>query len=310
MRATCCGARRRWSSSRRRRPDDGRRICVRRVDRRNERSAGTPPIGPAIVAYAHRERTQIADQGGVSATQGARARRAHFEDFDAAFKTNLVDAALVDLGGAQDETWRVAALAREYPSIPFFGLVALRAAEGPALAQCAACEFTDVLVDGVDDGVARELVQRSSFSTRFARALHDPPTALMLDAPLQQSAWRFIVSHAGRPVRTSTLASFLNVTREHLSRSFAADNAPNLKRIIDLVRIVAAAELAKNPGLRSARRREHPRVCIPVASFEHGASGDRDEAGVAHETAHDRSRRAVRERARPQPRIAAIGAKR
>ena len=38
------------------------------------------------------------------------------------------------------------------------------------------------------------------------------------------------------------------MTREHLSRSFAADGAPNLKRIIDLVRIIAAAELAKNPG--------------------------------------------------------------
>ena len=31
-----------------------------------------------------------------------------------------------------------------------------------------------------------------------------------------------IVSHAGRPVRTSALASELGVTREHLSRSFAA----------------------------------------------------------------------------------------
>jgi AraC-like DNA-binding protein len=49
-------------------------------------------------------------------------------------------------------------------------------------------------------------------------------------------------------VRTSALARSLRVTREHLSRSFAADGAPNLKRVIDLVRIVAAAELAKNPG--------------------------------------------------------------
>jgi AraC-like DNA-binding protein len=205
-------------------------------------------IGPAIVVYAHRDRTKSLIKTAFPRRKARVLVARSFEDFDNAFRTNLVDAALVDLGAAQDETWRVAALAREYPSIPFFGLVALRAAEGPALAQCAACEFTDVLVDGVDDGIARELVQRASFSSRFARALHDPPTALMLDAPLQQSAWRFIVSHAGRPVRTSTLASFLNVTREHLSRSFAADNAPNLKRIIDLVRIVAAAELAKNPG--------------------------------------------------------------
>ena len=34
----------------------------------------------------------------------------------------------------------------------------------------------------------------------------------------------------------------------NLSRNFAAGGAPNLKRIIDLVRLIAAAELAKNPG--------------------------------------------------------------
>ena len=38
------------------------------------------------------------------------------------------------------------------------------------------------------------------------------------------------------------------MTREHLSRTFSAHGAPNLKRVIDLVRLLAAAELAKNPG--------------------------------------------------------------
>ena len=49
-------------------------------------------------------------------------------------------------------------------------------------------------------------------------------------------------------MRTELVAAQLNVTREHLSRSFAAAGSPNLKRIIDLVRLIAAAELAKNPG--------------------------------------------------------------
>jgi transcriptional regulator GlxA family with amidase domain len=142
----------------------------------------------------------------------------------------------------------VASRAREFPSVPFFGLAVLRTAEGPALAQCAEFEFADVLVDGVDDGAARELVTRASFSARFARALDCPPPALALDSPLQRAAWRFVVSHAGMPVRTSALAESVRVTREHLSRSFAADGAPNLKRIIDLVRLIAAAELSKNPG--------------------------------------------------------------
>jgi transcriptional regulator GlxA family with amidase domain len=58
-----------------------------------------------------------------------------------------------------------------------------------------------------------------------------------------------VVAQAGRPVRTGVLAAELGVTREHLSRSFSAHGSPNLKRVIDLVRVVAAAELAKNPGL-------------------------------------------------------------
>jgi AraC-like DNA-binding protein len=38
------------------------------------------------------------------------------------------------------------------------------------------------------------------------------------------------------------------MTREHLSRQFAAGGAPNLKRVIDLVRTACAADLLANPG--------------------------------------------------------------
>lgn len=208
-------------------------------------STGSPP---AIVAFAQRERARSLLKSVFPRRRNRVVLTRTLADFEAAFKQNLVDAAVVDVGSAQDETWRVASLAREYPSIPFFGLAALRAAEAPTLAQCAAYEFTDVLVDGVDDAAARDLVCAQGYSARFARALETPPRALGLDAPLQRTAWSFIVSHAGRPVRTSALAEALGVTREHLSRSFSADGAPNLKRIIDLVRIIASAELSKNPG--------------------------------------------------------------
>jgi transcriptional regulator GlxA family with amidase domain len=79
--------------------------------------------------------------------------------------------------------------------------------------------------------------------------MSEPPSSLRLDAPLQREVWRMVVAHGGRPVRTSVLAESVGVTREHLSRSFAAHGSPNLKRVIDLVRVIAAAELAKNPGL-------------------------------------------------------------
>ncbi|MEO6878529.1 MAG: hypothetical protein ABI205_08620, partial [Gemmatimonadaceae bacterium] len=186
---------------------------------------------PVIVVYAQRERTRALVKTVFPRRRARVILTRTVEDFESAFKTNLVDAAVVDLGGAQEDTWRVASLAREYPSVPFFGLTALRATEGPTLAQCAAYEFADVLVDGVDDGAARDIVGNLSFTTRFASALHVSPAVLKLDTPLQQSAWQFIVSHAGRPVRTSTLATVLHVTREHLSRSFSAGGSPNLKRI-------------------------------------------------------------------------------
>jgi AraC-like DNA-binding protein len=205
-------------------------------------------VPPAIVLYAQRERTRALMKTAFPRRRARVLVTRSVVDFQAAFKSELVDAAVVDIGSAHEDTWRVASLAREYPSIPFFGLAALRTADGPALAQCAAYEFADVLVDGVDESAAREVVQPLAFSSRFARALDRPPRPLALESPLQSSAWRFVVSHAGRPVRTSSLAKTLQVTREHLSRSFAAGGGPNLKRIIDLVRIIAAAELAKNPG--------------------------------------------------------------
>jgi transcriptional regulator GlxA family with amidase domain len=125
----------------------------------------------------------------------------------------------------------------------------MRAADAAPTADCAGREFAGAIIEGVDDPVLREVVLRAAFSVRFAQALEGPPPALGLRSPLQLSAWRMVVAHAGRPVQTATLASTLAVTREHLSRSFAANGSPNLKRVIDLVRLIAAAELAKNPGL-------------------------------------------------------------
>src|SRR5205814_10349746 len=48
--------------------------------------------------------------------------------------------------------------------------------------------------------------------------------------------------------KTGQLAAVLRVTREHLSREFAAGGAPNLKRVIDLARAACAADLLGNPG--------------------------------------------------------------
>jgi AraC-like DNA-binding protein len=213
---------------------------------------------PSILVYAQRDRAR-------AMVRAIFPRRKHHvivtrtsAAFELAFRQALIDAAVVDVnngttngngaGGVAEDTWRVARMASEFPSVPFFGLLSLRASDATALTQCASCEFSDVLVEGVDDSVARDIVNRASFSARFARALHDPPAPLALSSPLQLATWRSVVASAGRGVRTDSLARLLRVTREHLSRTFAADGGPNLKRVIDLVRLLAAAELAKNPG--------------------------------------------------------------
>lgn len=210
-----------------------------------QRSLAPPPV---VVLCATRERARALMRGSFPRRRARLVLTKTPEELDGALRSSLVDAAVVDLAGAHEDTWRAAALAREFPSVPFFGLTGLRAAEAPALAQCAALDFADVLVESVDDSVVRDLVLRHAFSTRFNEALAEPPAVLGLDTPLQRTAWRCIVAWSGRPVRTQLLADAIGVTREHLSRTFAASGAPNLKRVIDLVRLIAAAELAKNPG--------------------------------------------------------------
>jgi AraC-like DNA-binding protein len=212
-------------------------------------TGATPaPILPCIAVFAGRERVRALVR---TAFPRRRARLLGVRSGDEladTLRTTLTDAVIVDLGSPGSETDRTLALAREFPSLPFIGIVPLRGADGPALAAAVAHEFADVMVEGVDEGIFRNLVAPLAFSTRFANALWTPPPTLKLEAPLQQSAWRTVIGYGGRPVKTSALAAALGVTREHLSRSFALSGAPNLKRVIDLVRLLAAAELSKNPG--------------------------------------------------------------
>ena len=202
----------------------------------------------SIAAFVPREKSRAVVRAAVPRRRCRVVFARSAADFAEIFRKELVDAAIVDVGSPHEELWTAAGQAREFPSAPFFALTSLRAADGPAVAQCAELEFADVLIEGVDDACARDLVARRGFSARFAEALKTPPDVLALTAPVQQRAWEYIVAHAGRRVRTLHLAKRLGVTREHLSRTFSADGAPNLKRVIDLVRLLAAAELAKNPG--------------------------------------------------------------
>jgi AraC-like DNA-binding protein len=204
-----------------------------------------------VVAYVPRDRTRAWLKRVARKRLGRLVIARAADEFTKIFFNQLVDAALVDVG-AGDESDRVASLAQEYPSVAFFALTSFRASDAPTLARCAELDFADVIVEGVDESALPELVTRYGYSARFAWALASPPTALSLTSALQLAAWRFLVARGGRLTRTSVIASSLGLTREHLSRSFGTGGAPTLKRLIDLVRLLSAAELAKNPGYDTA----------------------------------------------------------
>lgn len=237
---------------------------------------GDRELVPSVLAYTAR------DKGRDLLRRAFTRRRARLvivksrDAAKAALAASLFDAVIVDVSSPTDDTWGVAVLARELPSIPFFALAAPRPTDAGVTGKCAALDFTDLLAEGVDDLALRELVVRYAFSARFATALRGAHVALGLDAPLQQGAWEVIVAAGGRPVRTDALAAALGVTREHLSRSFSSAGAPNLKRVIDLVRLVAAAELAKNPGYDLA----DVATVLEFASPSHLASTAQRVAGI------------------------------
>ena len=206
-----------------------------------------PPT--AVVAFGTRERTRDLLRRSFPKRRGRLTFVRSRDDLLAALQQSVVDAVVVDLAQPTDVHWAAAALARDFPSIPFFGFAALRPADLPQIAKaCTQYEFADCLADGVDDGALRDVILPATFTLRFATALVAAEERLGMATPVQRAAWRLVVAQGGRTVRTDAIAASLGLTREHLSRRFASGGAPNLKRIIDLVRLVAAAELAKNPG--------------------------------------------------------------
>ncbi len=204
---------------------------------------------PLVVAHVKRERARKILRSAFPRRKGRLIFARNVEDVQVALRTSLVDVVIVDIAAAQEETWKVTSLAGDHPTAAFFGITPLRVGDASAVADCVHRDFAGVLVEGIDDAVARDLVLRASFSARFAKALADPPASLSLGSSIQHQVWTLVVARAGRPVRTDIIAADLRLTREHLSRAFSANGSPNLKRVIDLIRVIAAAELAKNPGL-------------------------------------------------------------
>ena len=107
---------------------------------------------------------------------------------------------------------------------------------------------TAIAVEGVDDAIVGELVRRSALSTSRRTMLQSAPRYLRLSEPIQQRAWELLLDGVALPVQTGEIARRMGTSREHLSRQFAAGGAPNLKRVIDLLRVITATQLLANPG--------------------------------------------------------------
>lgn len=211
-------------------------------------SESLSPAFPCVLVYAVRERARAFVRVAFPRRRGRTLLVRTADEFQTAIRRELVDAAVIDLAGQGDDHWALAARAADFPSTPFFGLLPFRTTDADAVARSASLGFADVLCEQIDESAARDLVAPCGYSARFARALSDAPDALGLRSDTQRRTWHAIVQHAGRPVTTTTLAATMGVTREHLSRNFARDQGANLKRVIDLVRLISAAELSKNPG--------------------------------------------------------------
>ena len=159
----------------------------------------------------------------------------------------LVDAVVIDVKAPSVPTTALALPAR-FPRIPMYVLSAFRPHDGRLLSACHAAGFAGILVEGVDYAIAGEWIATRTAQVARRAALADAPRLLRLTDRLQLAAWDEVLRRVGFPTQTGQVAAALRVTREHLSRQFAAGGAPNLKRVIDLARTACAADLLGNPG--------------------------------------------------------------
>ncbi len=191
------------------------------------------------------------------------------------FATRLVDAVI--FSPVSTLAADLAPLRTAFPQVPWMAFAPFRPDDAPLLLRLAEGEVRLVLVDGVDNAVAGDLVVRHSAAAERAAALRDAVRVLRLTETLQQQVWQALLARVDQPVRTAEIARTLGCSREHLSRQFGAGGAPNLKRVIDLTRIACAAGLLRNPGYDVATVARILRFATP----SHLSATARRIAGVA-----------------------------
>lgn len=165
---------------------------------------------------------------------------------DRTMNTRLLDAVVI--GTRASRALDLAAMRASYPRLPLVVYGVFRTDDGPRALELDRMGVAALVIEGIDDPVVGDRVDRVSLTRRRFEALRDGPRVLRLTEPLQLDAWNALVRSAGRPPATEALAKRLDVSREHLSRQFGAGGAPNLKRVVDFLQATVARELLGNPA--------------------------------------------------------------
>lgn len=163
---------------------------------------------------------------------------------------HLVDLVVVGLESTRGATFD--ALRSDYPSLPAVIYGPVRSDDAAAVRRVMRRGAAAVLVEGLDEPVLTKVLRRNGFTGRREAALLPLAGRLDLLDPLQQEAWRLIVTDAPLGLTTSALASRMGLSRETLSRRFGAGRAPTLKAAIDAVRLVAVGQMLGSPVWRVA----------------------------------------------------------
>jgi AraC-like DNA-binding protein len=243
-----------------------------------------PPVVP--VFHSHREARRAVQRGYRRDAGSVRLCRS-FPAVERLLYQRLVDAVVLDVKSPRPDA--ALALPARFPRIPMFVLSAFRADDGVLIESCRAAGFAGIMVEGVDNAVAGEWIAQRTAQVARREALAEAPRLLRLTDRLQLAAWEEVLRRIGVPTQTAHVAQALHVTREHLSREFAAGGAPNLKRVIDLARTACAADLLGNPGYTV---RQVVRI-LGYASPSHLAGAARRVAGATPQELRDVGPRGV-----------------
>lgn len=185
-----------------------------------------PPGSPAVVRVA-----------GADALHALLARR-------------FVEAVVVSPGRLDSAVLRD--LLHAHAGVPVVLYAAFRPEHAFMLGQWRRMGAAAVCVEGVEDAVAGELVLRHSRRTARLAALAAAARALRCETVLQRAVWTRLLLDVERPAQTAGLAREYDLTRETLSRQFAAGDAPNLKRAIDAARVLGVAQALASPACTPA----------------------------------------------------------